>query len=1224
MEERPGRIVDYALVVGLGENVSRFKVEAYGEGGEESLHLTTPKDVPITDIAIIAKKYETCPKGFKCIEVTSGGNNASLVSPGLFGTPLLLCYRVGGDDRPAVTEISIYNAEHSKSIPSGHEAIFVTVGGRSADLSGGGRYPIYLTVKKGLTHGYNMSTAISSIAVVTGREGIPSGFKVLSLLQSKGFLSSGIRICYKSSLIATQSLSYTAEILSRYPTADYPQFPLPESVPLFCLPFGVSVEAWERHASFPLPAFSTFALTSATGQCMYGACIVFYEKIPRSFTFLSSMKKTLGVEENEALHVSKCICLLSHWPFFSAFKSFLSALYRLSISKNIQLPLERYVANLMFHVPFPSVERPRVLLLIGPETIVFSLPVQTPLPMGISAHWTLLSCLDADDCILLIHLILLEQKIVLHSSKPALLTTIGEALRSVLFPLQWKCTYIPMCPLAFCSYLQAPVPFIIGMDSRYFDCYTAPPGVCVVDLDTNTILIPSDIRALLNSSPLPQKPVKVLKKTLTPLATEVASYRFDGDFAVEVAPLEVGDLLKINQERADVIIREAFLKFMAMILVNYRLYLRPLTAQRSRSLQDVSELFDLTNFIKNKSSSERNFYSTFFDTQIFTSFIEQRSFAHAESTALAFFDECTEKVLSDVNQKLLNIDKIVSRRYDLPTVVTPPPDETGLPLGKKFTYDVFPPLDPTLFLSPVSPTNSPYDKSTSVSHTVSESAFTSVALRTQAEKTKNKNLIQRASGSDVLWAKVLLSHACSSWYMLLSYHLRSQWNKVEVLSQALELLDALRVRDALPNDEVCYRILMKECIEMGRPALAVKVYSEIQKAGIHPSAVTYGFYNKALMEGSWPSVKRHWNVLRIVIFACFYLRKLQQKSINGDKKSKITVEETRANFRLLSHSSSVDVSALDVDQSFLERRDSASRLNRGSVYRLSSRTASHGQSDYAIRGDSFYIADKSPLLTSCVEPIQRIGRTTSSINVTPRKVPASMSGDDGRVEICISSCSQCSGCKSLLYDEEIMVCWTEKSAEEYNINCPYCNKPLVPNLTVMIRKVLPVNRTKRIDSKRSTPDRVIEEELHVSQENESTCSSIQQEPILPSKSEPIHRKSLSLGRFEAFPDQNGHEGECGTSDLPSTETTEVQLDRDDTDSPSTTSIGHYISLLRERGHRRTSSAPIAPIVQPAVPAVKSAGDQTLGASPVTLRPKNCASKRIRIFNNTRKGLHFKF
>lgn len=250
---------------------------------------------------------------------------------------------------------------------------------------------------------------------------------------------------------------------------------------------------------------------------------------------------------------------------------------------------------------------------------------------------------------------------------------------------------------------------------------------------------------------------------------------------------------------------------------------------------------------------------------------------------------------------------------------------------------------------------------------------------------------------------------------------------------------------------------MKECIELGRPALAVKVYSEIQKAGIHPSAVTYGFYNKALMEGKWPSVKRHWNVLRIVIFACFYLRELQQKSIHEGQKKKFTVEETRANFRLLGHSNSIgnDVSALDVgvDKSYLERRDSASRLSRGSVYRLSSRTTSQGQSDYAIRGDTFYIADKSPLLLSHIEPIQRLGRTTSTSHVAPRKTGTISGEDEGRVEVCISSCSQCSSCKSLLYDEEIMVCWSERSAEEYNINCPYCNNPLVPSLSVIIRKV---------------------------------------------------------------------------------------------------------------------------------------------------------------------------
>ena len=145
-----------------------------------------------------------------------------------------------------------------------------------------------------------------------------------------------------------------------------------------------------------------------------------------------------------------------------------------------------------------------------------------------------------------------------------------------------------------------------------------------------------------------------------------------------------------------------------------------------------------------------------------------------------------------------------------------------------------------------------------------------------------------------------------------------------------------------------------------------------------------------------------------------------------------------------------------------------------------------------------------------------------------------------------------------------------------------------------------MDHTKSFDSKRSTPDQVIKEEIHVSHEDES--SSIQQDPIAPSRSEPIHRKSHSLGRFESFPDQNDDESECDASDLPSMETTDM-LGGDDTDSPSTTSIGHYISLLRERGHRRTASAPIAPIVQSTIPTVKSTGDETTGASPVTLRPK---------------------
>ena len=150
----------------------------------------------------------------------------------------------------------------------------------------------------------------------------------------------------------------------------------------------------------------------------------------------------------------------------------------------------------MTSVPFPTFVRPRVQMQIGNENIIFSLPVQTPLPLrsvgnettsvsllislslslslflslylsfsfslSVSTHWSLLSSLEADSCLTLLALTLLEQKLVLHSSRPALLTWVGEALRSILFPFAWQCTYIPVCPLAFSSYMQAPVPFIIG------------------------------------------------------------------------------------------------------------------------------------------------------------------------------------------------------------------------------------------------------------------------------------------------------------------------------------------------------------------------------------------------------------------------------------------------------------------------------------------------------------------------------------------------------------------------------------------------------------------------------------------------------------------------------------------------------------------------------------------------------------------------------------------
>lgn len=57
----------------------------------------------------------------------------------------------------------------------------------------------------------------------------------------------------------------------------------------------------------------------------------------------------------------------------------------------------------------------------------------------------------------------------------------------MIFPFHWPCPYIPLCPLALADVLSAPCPFIVGVDSRYFDLYDPPPDVTCVDLDTNSI-----------------------------------------------------------------------------------------------------------------------------------------------------------------------------------------------------------------------------------------------------------------------------------------------------------------------------------------------------------------------------------------------------------------------------------------------------------------------------------------------------------------------------------------------------------------------------------------------------------------------------------------------------------------------------------------------------------------------------------------------------------------
>lgn len=80
---------------------------------------------------------------------------------------------------------------------------------------------------------------------------------------------------------------------------------------------------------------------------VYGAAIQFYEPYPedklseRQHSQLGLASIDLRPDGTHSVYSNKSICLLSHWPFFQSFRSFLTFLYRYSISGPHALPIEK-------------------------------------------------------------------------------------------------------------------------------------------------------------------------------------------------------------------------------------------------------------------------------------------------------------------------------------------------------------------------------------------------------------------------------------------------------------------------------------------------------------------------------------------------------------------------------------------------------------------------------------------------------------------------------------------------------------------------------------------------------------------------------------------------------------------------------------------------------------------------------------------------------------------
>uniref|UniRef100_A0AAR2JW09 UDENN domain-containing protein n=1 Tax=Pygocentrus nattereri TaxID=42514 RepID=A0AAR2JW09_PYGNA len=874
MEDKSPRVADYFVVAGLTDSSKPFEEDVTSE--ESCQRSSAQPKAPITDVAVVIRSQgEEVPRGYTCIDCTPSGLPAELNGGSLMGPQIFLCYR-RGRDKPPLTDLGVLYEWREKLKPGCH-IIQTTPSGRPANISSSSSQRIYVTYRRAPESHSHSSLAVTDICVIIPGKGEtpPHAFCKVDKNLNSSMWGSSVYLCYKKSLAKTNTLAFKAGLLSRYPEEDYDSFPLPESVPLFCLPMGASIECWPSHTKYSLPVFSTFVLTGASGEKVYGAAIQFYEQYPeenltdRQRSQLGLQSSGLKADDSISVQTNKSICLLSHWPFFDAFRSFLTFLYRYSISGPHTLPIEKHISHFMHKVPFPSSQRPRILVQLSPhDSLMLSQPVSSPLPLSGGRLSTLLLNLGPKNAVTLLVLAVTEHKILVHSLRPAVLTSVTEALVSMIFPFHWPCPYIPLCPLALADVLSAPCPFIVGVDSRYFDLYEPPADISCVDLDTNTISHKEDRRAL-TWKILPRKACKHLINTLSNLHQQLLEGdREEGQMEAAMSERDPGSGVK-SLQTLELEIQEAFLRFMAAILKGYRSYLLPITQAPSEKATDASSLFDLQGFLKSRDRSHQKFYSLMTKTQMFIRFIEECSFVSDKDASLAFFDDCVDKVDSErpEDTRLIELDK--SHRSEHTVYITPP-ELPLVPEGEEpsmlYRYSGFPVLN-TELCEPREGLSIPM--ATSTSRHTSPGSPAAIFRRSKQEIKSAQRMAKTYSSIPQMWSKCLLRHCHGLWFICLPAYVASCHSKVRALRTAYDVLRKMQDKKLQPPDEVCYRILMQLCGQYGQPVLAVRVLFEMKKAGVQPNAITYGYYNRAVLESTWPSSTRGgyflWGKLRNVV-----------------------------------------------------------------------------------------------------------------------------------------------------------------------------------------------------------------------------------------------------------------------------------------------------------------------------------------------------------------------
>ncbi|XP_069048975.1 DENN domain-containing protein 5B isoform X2 [Lepisosteus oculatus] len=329
--------------------------------------------------------------------------------------------------------------------------------------------------------------------------------------------------------------TFKSKVLAHYPeTVEWNPFDQ-DAVNMLCMPKGLS---FRTQLDSREPQFHSYLITREDGSRTYGFVLTFYEEVTSrqicsamqtlyqmhqaehagsvcasSSCSMDSLASSLDEGEagppskppccgaydagRDTLYVSKAICLVAPLPFMHACRQFLLQLHRaVTAPQPPPLPLESYIHNILYEVPLPPPGRSLKFHGVY-EPVACQRPGPGELPLADYPLREAFELLGVENLLQLFTCVLLEMQVLLYSQDYQRLMTVAEGVTTLLFPFQWQHVYVPILPASLLHFLDAPVPYLMGLQSKEGTDRSKlelpqEANLCFVDIDNHFIELPED------------------------------------------------------------------------------------------------------------------------------------------------------------------------------------------------------------------------------------------------------------------------------------------------------------------------------------------------------------------------------------------------------------------------------------------------------------------------------------------------------------------------------------------------------------------------------------------------------------------------------------------------------------------------------------------------------------------------------------------------------------